>query len=352
VDGYDFFHCARRRGPYRLTMSSSSQLPAPHDNDDQGVTPTRSLPPGLVSRLVAILLAGVLAFMLQQDFAEYLANPTQPEPAVVRPEIESILPAEDDPVPLGEVDETPADQAPVTIETPEPPVVEEENKPVAPGEPQQPSVEVTPPVAEQEQFAPVSARVAERFALLVEWLENDDEGHARLEAMQILDELGGSEAVIEALMGEKVPGHRARLLTVHALLLADHEEEARRVARQAKLSHPDDPTVVETIDELKILRPRIVDLDSFVNDRQRLVLKGTVRNEDVGAVRKIRVRGDALDGEGNVIASSVTQVKPRLIASDLAGEFEIRFKGVSDHSQISRTRATVIAYEYEVVHDE
>jgi hypothetical protein len=151
VDGYDFFHCARRRGPYRLTMSSSSQLPAPHDNDDQGVTPTRSLPPGLVSRLVAILLAGVLAFMLQQDFAEYLANPTQPEPAVVRPEIESILPAEDDPVPLGEVDETPADQAPVTIETPEPPVVEEENKPVAPGEPQQPSVEVTPPVAEQEQ---------------------------------------------------------------------------------------------------------------------------------------------------------------------------------------------------------
>jgi hypothetical protein len=317
----------------------------------------RSMPPGIVSRIVAVCLAGALALALLDDLADRLAASPDPGLAAARAEEAGAARAEVDPAPpRSEADPTVPIAAEVAL------AVEPSKEPsstAAPADAREPQTPPEEPVAPEHPAEPAAdpetlpeeparASVLERCRLVVESDERGEAERASREASQVVFDFGSPELLIAALVEEGLDEHQARLLTIRSLLLAGRDEQARDEARAAKLRHPDLSEVERSIQEWRLLRPRIVELDSFVNERQRLVLRGTVRNEDVGAVRRVRVRGELLDGDGNVVASGVTRVKPKLIASDLTGEFEIRFKEPADHESVTRTRASVIQYEYEV----
>jgi len=314
----------------------------------------RSMQPGFASRTAAFVLAGLLVLELQADLARWLANPRSADHGVVRAErvVESLEP-EAAPV-----------VAPVTTAEPAPaPAVERVAASVSRPQVDRVPLEATlaapivadagPPDAVQSELRESSdvERLAARCETLLEQYDRAEEPDPRRSATLLLRDSGGSAELLAALRDPSQPTGRAELMVIRTLLLAEREEQARELAREARLSDPEDTELGAAIHELGLLRPRIVKLDPIVGAGDRLELRGTVRNEDIGAVRKVKVRAEALDGEGNVVATSTTRVKPKLIDASVEGAFVVRFARAVDASRVSRTRVTVVAYEYEVAQD-
>jgi hypothetical protein len=106
--------------------------------------------------------------------------------------------------------------------------------------------------------------------------------------------------------------------------------------------------VVESIDRWKILSPQITSLESSVEGGDRLVVTGTVENPDIGDIRRVRVRVEALGPSGAVLAEAEGHVRPKTLGPGSHGAFTVRFKDV-DASSALRTRASVVEWESEVL---
>jgi hypothetical protein len=343
----------------------------------------QSLPPGFVSRVAAVVMGGALVFALQDDLAEWLAaSPEVPvvatdgaesaEHSVIAPRTDhverqaasleanqsTVEEPEPEPVQLHAAEATPIPRP----ERQAPPAASADSRASAESGTSLRTVESridpgtdTGSIDTAEDSTTGGDAISEPAVVaaggcqrMTDRFEAGDEAAAGREATELFVLFGGHTEMTAALAEEGVPTHRARLWTILALHTTGDEEAARELARLTRASYPGNEEVGESLRRWSILRPRIVEFESFVNEQQRLVLRGTVKNEDIGAIRKVKVRGEALDDRGNVIAAIDVRVKPKLLASDLAGEFEILFKNIADHERIQRTRATVIHFEYEV----
>jgi hypothetical protein len=307
---------------------------------------TGPVQPGFASRVTAFVLAGLLALELQADLAERWANPDLPEagvaepaapPAIaptIEPRVTEVMEAAFENV-ASEPRRTAVPESPSTPAVPEP----------VPAQPPRDVAEVEPAATEpvvEPRTQPAPTLVERCDALL-----SGSDAPAPAAAAALLHESGGAEDMIEGLIAEEVPADEARFRVLRTLSLAGRDEDARELARRIKQESPAASAVA--IRELDLLRPRIVDVDSFVDDRSRLVVTGAVRNEDVAAVRRVRVVAELLDPQGNVIAAEDTRVKPKLIDAALDGSFTVRFGRDLDPAEVDRTRVTVVRYEYEVV---
>jgi len=313
--------------------------------------------PGFTSRIVAFVLAGLLAFELQADLAAWLANPTgditdgPAMAAAARPDAsgEAVTAGHDDSGAIAAEPSPPARE-------PEPAAQPEPAPAAAVAQTRRGEPELIATIVPADETAAAQVDVtaskpslADRIAevLAMDGAGSPDE--SSMIAAELLDTSGGAEALLAGLLAEAVPRSAAELQVLRTLILGEQVPEARRLARGLKRENPGDAETDAAIRELSLLRPRIVDLDSFIDPRNRLVITGAVRNEDVAAVRRVKVMAEALDGEGNVIASGTTRVKPRLIAATVDGSFTVRFGRGIDPERVGRTRVTVVRYEYEVL---
>jgi hypothetical protein len=143
----------------------------------------------------------------------------------------------------------------------------------------------------------------------------------------------------------------AHLLALRMLQVAGEEERALATARILKREFLDFPEVVVAIREWNVLRPRISSVEVSVESGDKLFVSGTLHNPDVTSIRRIRVHAEALDAEGRVIGFAEAHAKPKRLGPESEGTFKVRIRGIDDPNVVARTRATIVAYEFEVTEE-
>jgi hypothetical protein len=177
---------------------------------------------------------------------------------------------------------------------------------------------------------------------------SDEKGAARQSAELLLSEHSSASALSNAMIEEEVGVVRADLLALRILQIAGRDEDSRDVARQLRKAHAGNSEVAETVRLWKILRPRVVSVESGIGRGGEIVVSGTVENPDIAAVRRVRVLVEGVDAEGNLLRTVDTRVRPKTLGPAETGTFEAILKG-SDLEGIKRTRASVSDFQFEVV---
>jgi len=178
--------------------------------------------------------------------------------------------------------------------------------------------------------------------------EGGDPGKARSEAQALLGRYADYTGLTNALVADGIDDVRARLDALRVLQLAGLDEISTELARELKRSYASTPEVLLAIHDWRILKPKIISLDTSIEKGERVVVTGELENPDIGSVRRVLVEVVALDAAGNVLATEQTRVRPRAIDAGGAGSFTLRFTTV-DPSFVVRTRATVTRWQSEVL---
>jgi len=283
---------------------------------------------------LSLVVAGLAVLLSGEDAGSGKpAEPVELEPA---PVAELVAPPEPGPALPRKAPARPPVEAPQPVwpaESPpatEPPVVPE-------------------PLAQAEPIAtPSASNVLER-CLEVESLAEDGSSEvARITAQVLLAEHVKHNTLVKALVENGAEPLRAHLLALRMLQVAGEEERALATARILKREFLDLSEVVVAIREWKVLRPRISSVEVSVESGDKLFVTGTLHNPDVTSIRGVRVHAEALDAEGRVIGVAETRAKPKRLGPESEGTFKVRIRGIDDPAAVARTRATIVAYEFEV----
>jgi hypothetical protein len=243
----------------------------------------------------------------------------------------------------GVIDEPPADAKPTASAKPR--AAPSKRAPVRPPEPTaQP--EVTPTATDAEPATTADPAI-ERLHRAVRLADKGDAQGARATAEALLAEHESYSGLSAALEADGADAIEARLGALHVVHLAGRESVAVELAQELKRSYSATPRVQESIREWGLLNPRIVSVDSTIEDGVRLIVSGAIENLDVGDIRRVIVEVEALDAAGNVLAVERTRARPRSLDPGESGSFAVAFRRL-DPGSVLRTRATVVEWDSEV----